>query len=329
MTLKGATDEELTRAVKHSMVVIDAYKHKLDYKKSEQDNGIAALKKKYQTRIDENGNVKTGGASTLLSQAKGTERVDKRVGTPKVNLKGKEWYDPNKPEGALIYNSVKETYVDKNGKTQYRTEKSTKMKEASDARALSSGTPKEELYADYANSLKAMANRARKEMVTTGRLEHSRDAAKEYAPEVQSLKDKLNKSLLNAPKERQAQLLANSIVNEKKKANPDMEPEQLKKIKQQAISSARAKFGAQRETIVIEDREWEAIQKGAITDNLLSQMLNHADMDVLRQRATPRSNKELSSAKQAKLKAMIASGYSNSQIAEALGISSATVVNYL
>lgn len=329
MTLKGATEEELTRAVKHSMVVIDAYKHKLDYKKSEQDNGIAALKKKYQTRIDENGNVKTGGASTLLSQAKGTVRVDKRVGTPKVNLKGKEWYDPTKPEGALIYNSVKEEYVDKSGKIKTRTEKSTKMREATDARTLSSGTPQEDLYADYANSLKALANKARKSMVTTGRLVYSKDAAKEYDTEVQSLKDKLTKSLLNAPKERQAQLLANSIVNAKKQDNPDMDPDQLKKIKQQAISSARAKFGAQRESIVIEDNEWEAIQKGAISDNLLTQILNHADMDVLRQRATPRDNKGLSEAKINKLKAMVQSGYTNLQIAEALGVSSSTIVNYL
>ena len=52
MTLAGATDSELARAVKHSMVVIDAEKHKLDYKASEKDNNIAALKKKYQAHID-------------------------------------------------------------------------------------------------------------------------------------------------------------------------------------------------------------------------------------------------------------------------------------
>lgn len=40
MTLRGAPPEEITRAVKHSMVVIDAEKHKLDYKRSERENGI-------------------------------------------------------------------------------------------------------------------------------------------------------------------------------------------------------------------------------------------------------------------------------------------------
>lgn len=49
MTIKGATDEELCRAVKHSMVVIDAVKHKLGYKQSEIDNDIESLKKKYQS----------------------------------------------------------------------------------------------------------------------------------------------------------------------------------------------------------------------------------------------------------------------------------------
>lgn len=52
MTIKGATEEELFRAVKHSMVVIDAVKHKLDYKQSEEDNDIESLKKKYQSKKD-------------------------------------------------------------------------------------------------------------------------------------------------------------------------------------------------------------------------------------------------------------------------------------
>lgn len=350
MTLKGATNEEMTRAVKHSMVVIDAYKHKLDYKKSEADNGIAALKKRYQTTIDEDGNVHTGGASTLLSKAKGSERVAKRIGTPKINEKGKPWYDPNEPEGALLYNRVPnkkgtpdydptqpegkyivrkpETYIDKHGKEQIRTETSTKMMEARDARKLSSGTPQEELYADYANSLKAMANTARKAITTAGKQEYSAEANKKYAHEVATLKSKLNIALLNAPKERQAQLLANSIVKEKKASNPDMEPEQLKKIKQDALTRARAKFGAKREAIIIEDNEWEAIQAGAISENVLNKIIQNADIDSLRSKATPRENKVLTDAKLNRLKAMKASGYTNAEIAEALNIAASTVAKY-
>lgn len=350
MTLKGATNEEMTRAVKHSMVVIDAYKHKLDYKKSEADNGIAALKKRYQTTIDEDGNVHTGGASTLLSKAKGSERVAKRIGTPKINEKGKPWYDPNEAEGALLYNRVPnkkgtpdydptqpegkyivrkpETYIDKHGKEQIRTETSTKMMEARDARKLSSGTPQEELYADYANSLKAMANTARKAITTAGKQEYSAEANKKYAHEVATLKSKLNIALLNAPKERQAQLLANSIVKEKKASNPDMEPEQLKKIKQDALTRARAKFGAKREAIIIEDNEWEAIQAGAISENVLNKIIQNADIDSLRSKATPRENKVLTDAKLNRLKAMKASGYTNAEIAEALNIAASTVAKY-
>lgn len=72
MTLKGATQDELARAVRHSMVVIDAEKHKLDYKKSEQDNGITALKKKYQAHENDDG---YGGAATLISRAKSETSV--------------------------------------------------------------------------------------------------------------------------------------------------------------------------------------------------------------------------------------------------------------
>lgn len=327
MTLKGASSEEMTRAVKHSMVVIDAQKHKLDYKKSEADNGIVALKKRYQAQPGANGKEKYG-ASTLISKAKGVERVDKRVGTPKINQKGKPYYDPTRPEGVLLYKSVKETYIDKNGKEQVRTIKSTKMAETDDARTLSSGRPQETLYADYANSLKALANRARKELVTTEKLKYSPEAKKKYAKEEADLKAKLNLALRNAPKERQAQLLANSIVKAKKQDNPDLEGESLKKVKQHAITYARERFGAKRQTIEITDREWEAIQAGAITENTLTKIIQNADIDSLRSKATPRSNRTLSSVQLTKLKAMKASGYTNSEIARALGVSSTVIAKY-
>ena len=329
MTLQGASTEELTRAVKHSMVVIDAYKHKLDYKKSEQDNGIAALKKRYQTTIDENGNKHTGGASTLISRAKGEVRIDKRVGSPKINQKGKPWYDPTLEEGALIYKSVKETYVDKNRKTQVRPQTSTKMAEARDARTLSSGTMQEEIYADYANNLKALANKARKAMLDTPDKKYSPEAKKKYAAQYSSLMHKLNQSLMNAPRERQAQLLATSVVNAKKQDNPNMEKEELKKIKQRALSDARSKMGAKRTTVDITYDEWEAIEAGFISPNKLSQILLNTDTAAIRERATPRDKRTLSEAKVNKLKCMVASGYSNSDIAEALGISPSTVTKYL
>lgn len=112
MTLSSdVNDADLAAAVRHSMVVIDAYKHKLDYKKSEIDNNIATLNKKYRRYIDENGIERAGkSASTIVSRAKGQTDVDKRQGSPKVNIKGKDWYDPSKPEGSLVYTKADDLY---------------------------------------------------------------------------------------------------------------------------------------------------------------------------------------------------------------------------
>lgn len=328
MTLRGATEDELAAAVRHSMVVIDAAKHKLDYKQSEVDNNIAALKKKYQLRIDEDGHEHTG-ASTLISRSKGQKEVLKRKGQPRINEKGKDWYDPTVPEGALVYKTVREEYIDSHGKTRERTIKSTQMAETHDARTLSSGTPQEERYAQYANTLKAMANEARLEYTRTGKIQYSPSAKVTYDAEVRSLNDKLSIALTNAPRERQAQLYANSVVKAKKESNPDMESKELKKAGQQALSKARTMLGAKRTPIQITDREWEAIQAGAVSENTLTKIINNADMDILRQKAMPRTTSTLSSAKQSKIARMAQSGYTTAEIAKALGVSSSTVNKYM
>lgn len=352
MTLKGATQDELARAVRHSMVVIDAEKHKLDYKQSEIDNGIASLKKKYQGTYDNDGRYHEG-AATLISRAKSEESIPKVTGSPKINTKDKAWYDPNRPEGALLYNRVAnksdkdwydptlpesayvykpaETYVTKTGKVKPRTQQSTKMAETDDAFTLVSdaNTPAERAYAEYANRMKALANQARKEMVTAGKIEYSSSAKKTYQEEVDSLYAKLNVALKNAPRERKAQVMANAAVNAKKQANPDITPNEIKKLNQQELTRARAAVGAKRETIKITDREWEAIQAGAISENKLMQILNNVDIDDLRQRVTPRTTTSLSAAKINKISSMNASGYSTADIAKAIGVSTTTVLNYL
>lgn len=318
MTLKGATEDELARAVRHSMVVIDAEKHNLDYKRSEQDNGIASLKKKYQGRV-EDGKYKKG-AATLISRAKSEVSVPKRKGSPTID-----------EDGSLSYKTADDlTYVDKKtGKTKTRTQASTQMAETKDARTLSSGTPQEEAYASYANKMKSLANQARKEMMSTGKIPYSASAKAAYQSEVDSLNAKLNVALKNAPRERQAQVIANATVTAKKQANPDMTNAEIKKANQQALTAARKQVGAERKPVVITDREWEAIQAGAISESKLTQILNNADIDSLRQRATPRATTTLSTAKQNKIASMSASGYSTSEIAEALGISTSTVSKYL
>lgn len=344
MTLKGASQEELAAAVRHSMVVIDAEKHKLNYKQSELDNNIAGLKKKYQSHVDEDGKYHKGGASTLISRAKSDVSVDKRQGTPKVNIKGKDWYDPSKPEGALIYKTaddVEYTVKKVNKKTgevtvetKRRKQQSTRMAETDDAYTLVSdrNTPMERLYAEYANKMKALANQARKEMVTTGKIAYSSSAKKIYQEEVDSLDAKLRIAELNAPRERQVQRLANIEVNAKKKSNPNMTAEEIKKASQQAINKYRREVGStsrKDRSIKITDREWEAIQAGAISENQLKKILRNTDTDNLRERATPRATTTLSKAQINRIKSLSASNYTLSEISKKLGVPTSTVSNYL
>ena len=320
MTLKGANEDELARAVRHSMVVIDAEKHKLNYKQSEIDNGISELKHKYQGHYNEQGNWSTG-ASTLLSRAKGEKAVIKRKGSPKIDPEtGKQYWEIDKT-----------SYIDKKtGKQVYRMQKSTNMYETDDANTLSSGTPQEQVYANYANHLKALGNSARKELISTPNYKYSPDSKNKYLEEVKTLDSKLNIALLNAPKERQAQVIANSVVAAKKKEFPDLTKKEIKKISQQALSEARDQVGSKREPVKISDREWEAIQAGAISPTKLKQIIDNSDLDRLRELATPRSSKNtISPAKENKIKAMIASGYTNAEIADAIGVSSSTVAKYI
>ena len=344
MTLKGASNDELAAAVRHSMVVIDAEKHKLNYKQSEIDNNISALKKTYQRHIDEDGNIRVGGASTLISRAKGETPVIKRQGTPQINIKGKPWYDPNKPEGSLIYKTADDATYEvkkinkKTGEetivTKYRTQKSTKMAETDDAYSLVSdlNTPMEILYADYANKMKSLANQARKEMVSTGKIKYDASAKATYQKEVESLESKLNIALLNAPRERLAQLKANAEVAAKKQADPNMKPGDVKKASQQALTKYRKEVGSvarSDRSINITDKEWEAIQAGAISESKLIKILNNTDIDVLREKATPKTRNTVSQAQVNRIKALSASNYTLADIAKKLGLSTSTVASYL
>jgi DNA-binding NarL/FixJ family response regulator len=327
MTLMGANDQELARAVKHSMVVIDAEKHKLNYKQSEKDNNIAELKRKYQGHIDENGNYKEG-AGTIVSRAKSQTSVLKRQGSPIIDPEtGKQTW---KVADDLTYE--KKVVNKKTGEVSYKTvtktEKSTKMEETDDAMTLvgKSKDPREIAYAEYANKMKALANEARKVMVNTPDTPYSPEARAQYATEVARLDAALNVALKNAPKERQAQTIANAAMQAKKQANPDMTKKELKKAGQQALDKARRQVGAKKELIQISDKEWEAIQAGAISTNKLQKILNNADMDVVKQKAMPRTTSKLSPAKIAHISTLKASGYTNEQIAKKLGVSVSTVI---
>ena len=327
MTLSGdATDDELAAAVRHSMVVIDAEKHKLDYKQSEIDNNIPALHKKYQGRS-------TGGASTIISKASGEYDDIKRQGNPII--------DP--VTGKVSYKVADDAYYEvtktnpKTGEvttvTRHKTRKTTKMAATDDAYTLLSEArhPMELLYADYANKMKAMANESRLEMLRTPKLEKSKSAETTYKKEVASLMSKLNQAELNKGREREAQRRANVAVQYKKASNPDMKKEDEKKARQQSLTKARQEVGSvsrRDRNINITDKEWEAIQAGAISEAKLKRILNNADPDSLREKATPKNSKSVSSGTINRIKAMSAS-YTIGEIADKLNMSPSTVSKYL
>lgn len=389
MTLKGATPSEIERAVRYSMVVIDAEKHHLDYKQCELDNNISGLKKDYQN----------GGASTIISRSKSIEPVPKRQGSPLINYKGKKWYDPSKPEGALIWKTADDIYypikkydkknneivistedgkkirykaddkeaaskyepiknvdpgtgrvyfTNKNGdiiyKTKIRTQDSTKMAETNDARTLISdaNNPMEVLYSDYANHMKSLANQARKETMSTGKIAYSKTAKEVYRKEVSDLNIKLNEALKNAPRERMANIKTAAEIDRKIKnimdANPGMTRKEaskkldIKKANQRALTKYRSELGAvarKDRSIKITDREWEAIQAGAVSETTLKKILNNTDIDDIKERAMPRSRTTLSPAKVNQIKAMRDSNYTIGEIAKKLGVSTSTVSAYL
>ena len=320
MTLKGATEPEIARAVKHSMVVIDAAKHKLDYRQSEKDNGIAELKKKYQGFDDETGHH--GGASTLLSRRKQDVEVPERQGSGVI--------DPL--TGKVVYKESGRTYVDpRTGKTVAATTKVKRILAVDDVRSMSSGTLQEEAYADYANKMKDLANKARLEYKATPTLKRSASAAKAFEPEVNRLMAALKVAQLNAPLEREAQRIANARVKAKVQANNITDKDEISKIRRAAISDARNSTGAsgKRTRITISDGEWTAIQSGAISDTTLSEILRYAEPKTVRERASPRRTTQLSDARISRIKAMANSGHTNAEIAEALGISTSAVSKYL
>ena len=322
MTIKGATSDELARAVRHSMVIIDAEKHNLNYKQSAIDNNIAELKEKYQ-------GGKNRGASTIISRASATAYVPVRkelTNTKYMTDDEKKRYS----KGEKIYRETGETYISKKtGKEIKRISKSTKMAETSDANTLSSGYLIETVYSEHANKLKALANKARAESRSTDYIPYSKEAHVKYKDQVDSLNSKLNIALKNRPLERKAQLIANAKVKNVYAANPDMDSDDLKKLKGRCLTEARLQTGASKQQIKIEPKEWEAIQAGAISTNKLKSIVQNSDLDVLKQLAMPREMRGVTPAQESRIKVLESRGYTLAEIADAVGVSTSTINNVL
>lgn len=352
MTIGGAQFPEIERAVKHSMVVIDAEKHHLDYRQSAIDNGISALVKKYQR--------KGGGASTVISNSGANAKTE----IPERKLRpAKEGGPIDAATGKLVYvptgRKISETKIvdPETGKSvwvsSYRVrpdtvvvkrdgepvtreatamEKVAKLASTDDARTYMSKnpTPIEIIYADHSNALKGMANEARKATLSIKPIERSPSAAKTYAPEVKRLDAALNLALRNAPLERQAQIIGNAIYRQKLQANPNMDEADKKKASSKALEEARIRTGAKKDQIEISPREWEAIQAGAISPSKLKDILDNTDTEKLKELAMPREAVVHDPAMRARAAELLrGEQYTQAEVANHLGISVSTLVSLL
>lgn len=372
MTVAGAPESDIVKAVKHSMVVIDAEKHNLNWKLSEQDNNIKYLKEKYQGG---------GGASTILSQATAPERVGKRkevYGINQMTPEEKKAYD----RGEKVYRSANDFYIQPKTsykkmtdeqkeaffkvKAQYnkeleeykrikakdpnakidrpsfpkevkgvkieekeRTTELKRMATVKDATTLISehNTIMENIYANYANNMKQMALDARKEARSTGNMTRDPIAAKTYAKEVEDIKRKVKISQMNAPKERLAQAIADKKMQVYIKENDNLTKEDIKKRRNKVLAQARAETGTNRTRVELTPKEVEAIQNGAISNSLMVEIFNNGDKDKLKKAFTPSTKRGMTSAQKSRAKRLLKAGYTQADVAEALGVSVSTILN--
>lgn len=319
MTLAGAKPEELVRATKQSMTIIDAEKHNLDWRASEKEYNIKALKAKYQPG---------GGTGTIITRAKSQVRVPERKAVYKNQI------DPETGEIHYIETGrTKKEFNPKTGKYELTDKpvliKSTKMAETKDAYTLSSGTKMEAKYAEFANRMKALANDARKTRLFLENTKLDKEAAKKYAPEVASIMSKINEGKKHKPLEQKVQAIADIKIKQLKEANEDLDKEDIRKHRARIVKEARARMGTTKDhKIKLSDREWEAIKKGAISHTQINELFQLMDVDVVKQYATPRNyTPKLSKSEIAYAKTLLKNdNYTNEEIAEMFGVSTSTLL---
>ena len=284
MTIQGAPDDKLARAVKHSMVVVDAQKHELDYKRSERENRIDELRREYQMKPD----GRAGGASTLLSRSTSELHIpERKLKAPSLMTseekkryengeqiwvetgKSRTFRDPKVSKMTAEERKMWET-GDKELQRQVRASMAqdgrlttrevarktdtTKGAYVDDAFELATTgnrattTPIERVYGDYANEMKDLARQARALARKQEDWKADPAARKQYEAEVKSLDEKLSKAKRNAPLERMAQRLAEKNLKQVLTAHPELkdDKEHYKREKGRQLDAARKKVGAKK-----------------------------------------------------------------------------------
>ena len=329
MTLKGAPAEDLIPAVKYSMVVIDAQKHSLDYKKAYKEYKIADLNTKYR------GNARAG-ASTIVTRAGAEKHVDQRVPAKSNKEKGiVNGIDVHTGEKVYeLTGKVRWSPVKKNGeiiswKQVPKKDKIERMYDVKDAFELvgNKEDAKEIAYAKYANSMKELARKSRYIAVNMENLKRNPDSVKAYSKEVASLNEKLKSVKANKYLERQAQILGNKRYYAAKR-DGNYSRDQLKRLQNECIAGARLSIGAKKPTIDITPREWMAIDAGAVSSSILTQIINNTSLDTIRSYTMPRQTQRslVSYSDEALIRSMARRpNVTQAEIADAMGLSTSTI----
>lgn len=358
MQLANASSEEVARAAKFSKVVIDAEKHKLDWRRAEKDFRISELRKEYQ-------NGHSGGTHTLISRSNSEDHIPKEkiVYLSQMTPEEKKRYY----EGEIITRPTgerkKQYIVESTGKALTNKEMDSLPKDPKTGKSIfpkgswqetgdiktyktkkgythdpweltsggskdNPGTSMEAIYAEYASAMKALGNRARKESRTLEYPPVDKEAKKIYSAEISVLNDKIKEAEINRSLEREAVRIADEQMKIINADNPDMSYDDKQKKRAQCIQGARNRIGKESYTLDITPKEWEAIQSHALSKTAVEKIIKYADIDKVKEYATPKQSKTLSAFDKSMIKAYINSGYSYAEIAEKMHISESTISKY-
>lgn len=363
----AVSHDEHVRAIKYSMVAIDAYKHNIDWRQAKEDLNITGLYSKYSS-------TSRGGGMTLFTRAKSMKQdvpeykegayvTDSKTGKTKKLL-----IDPETGEKLFTYTNG--THSKKVGETEdgkgiyddsVREPNKVSVEklryawmQGKGAASLASDNPstKEQMYVEYSDTLHALANSVRRMLSDdsyhvidsdgktikkvdskTYREKAKQNATEEDADIIASLRAKLEVAKRNAPKERLAQVYANAAIKARLESNPSIKDDDdaLKKLKNAELASARTRTGANGKgtRVVIDKREYEAINSGKVPKTLVADVLKKSDSESLSKCVSNASGTRqvLTASQIARIKAWAASDSRSTpyQMAKSLGVSVSTI----